>query len=1518
MVSTKIKNKKKNTKKNNTKKKILNRRKNGKKYTKIQKGGGEYDPKNNEVNYQKINKILEELYPDKGERNIKLSAKFGDTYGDMIQEIDKLEDEKKKEYNSILENFRRYYLVLFNNQKPKIIIKNINFFEVLEHDRKNDLNLIKAESSKPNPQPSEEEKLKNIFKDYKDDFNQKSLDIDKKIIEEKTEYDKINTKNDLNSLIVIEKNIDSIKIFIEKQIQKYKESLISISKLSNLYKGTENEALFKTLFNEEILKKWLSNQEKYEMSFSIIETNHILKLNNKINVKEAEAKKKADEEAKKKEKETKKKAEEDSKEDKKKKTTKNTKNQANAVIQTNDIKHFWYRDWPDHGAPNITTPNTNIKKNFIDFVNILLYDIKNNKGGTVIHCSAGVGRTGTLFVILKICLDKNKYLSEIVDGEVTNDEIVAAIEYGRQHRISIVQSQEQYQFINKILLINKTKPIKEFNFINSYETTNNMIKANECKKHNRWGNMFPYDKTRVVLDKIDGDSDECSDYINANYLNTELGTDAGKIEIDNDDNFCGFVIATQCPTPTSKPNFLRMLSKFELNIKRIIMVTNLVEKGAIKCDDYTETNIGNLGLPINKENKDTFGNIGIYKIKDNKLEFQGSIKIDSELKKVSNEKKDAAKIASDKIAADKLAADKKVKDDKKAADDTKAADAKIAEDHKKAAKIAAKKAEDEKKAAKIAAKKAEDEKKAASKIAAKLVNKIINPLVSDDKKADAKIVEDKTKQEQEKQRKEQEKQNQKQKLTKKNTNLNNQKQIDLINELIKRIYIDQSEIDNFYKLSLYDAYINIGPKLNENTKTNENNRQKTREDYKLFMEFYNKSIDEGKKNTKMKTLLIQPQQLSFLSKIFTKKQPANIVIDPNKIDADEAKKLADEKIAVKAKKLADEKIAAEAKKLADEKIASDKIAADKIAADKIAADKIAADKIAADKIIAAKIAANEKLAAEKAADEKKAAEANKDDDNKPKIGWDFEGVVQLDVKPTINNETLRKSIIDTEIIQYKLNENLLKFILSIKNDFYHCLIFNDTYNKTTVNDILTKYKLEKENYFDSTRVFNNILKEDTKKSIKINYYFDASNYNLFSLRDSKITFLKKELKKIYKFFPETLYDRYDHLKDLSKAIGTLNPIIVDVNLVLSDDVPIEDDITNIKVLTYNIENNIKDNTKLVNIKKILNDNMTNNVDFICLQEFAYVYTKLYKINDVQQKHKKRKNNTDYDSYTFDSTKGHPFEKLKKEISPLDASFKNNMNKYDYVYYYENPEMQFTFYDKTKYKIVQTTDGNDLIVNGKTSNNTRPFTLIVLNKIGTEINIVLINVHFPHTKKFNNNSINYFIVKAIKNHTLLENIKYYLKKSRIIIAGDFNRNVYSNPNKDTFFSNKAEKTKSKNIEEIDNSAYGLKLFSGLFDDDENTKNKSIIMYNIATKANTFEKFTNGDRHVDNVLDSFGLQHKFEYFGDDHSIASDHTAVLVRLLDATPIYDLKDLKFNDVSDISDISGISGVNAINYCYP
>ena len=293
---------------------------------------------------------------------------------------------------------------------------------------------------------------------------------------------------------------------------------------------------------------------------------------------------------------------------------------------THSITHFWYRDWPDHGVP--TRDEISV---FVDFIDTLYADIKTNAGGTVIHCSAGVGRTGTVFVILKLCLEKEDSLSNLMNSNrVTYDDIKNAVSYVRLRRQNTVQTKDQFVFICNIFDID----LSEHNIQKDYDEFANIKLPSVCasspqnnlknNSKNRYADILPYDDTRVKLNN----TDDCNtDYINASNLTmaldrsicTNLRLNVELCHSPKHKVFNGNVIAAQGPKANTTDDFLQMLENPDLNIKRIIMVTNFIEKGINKCEDYSRGILSNLGKNIN------FGNITEFKLQRNssdKLELK--------------------------------------------------------------------------------------------------------------------------------------------------------------------------------------------------------------------------------------------------------------------------------------------------------------------------------------------------------------------------------------------------------------------------------------------------------------------------------------------------------------------------------------------------------------------------------------------------------------------------------------------------------------------------------------------------------------------------------------------------------------------------------------------------------------------------------------------------------------------------------------------------------------------------------
>ncbi|CCD70685.1 Protein-tyrosine phosphatase [Caenorhabditis elegans] len=102
----------------------------------------------------------------------------------------------------------------------------------------------------------------------------------------------------------------------------------------------------------------------------------------------------------------------------------------NAVVKI--VKHIHWRNWPDHGVPD----------NFLSPFRLLTV-VKNCTKPIVVHCSAGVGRTGTLALIL-IILE-----SICLPDFIGVPRLLAKL---REERFRAVQTEMQYLYAHRCVL----------------------------------------------------------------------------------------------------------------------------------------------------------------------------------------------------------------------------------------------------------------------------------------------------------------------------------------------------------------------------------------------------------------------------------------------------------------------------------------------------------------------------------------------------------------------------------------------------------------------------------------------------------------------------------------------------------------------------------------------------------------------------------------------------------------------------------------------------------------------------------------------------------------------------------------------------------------------------------------------------------------------------------------------------------------------------------------------------------
>ncbi|XP_051788050.1 tyrosine-protein phosphatase non-receptor type 6 isoform X1 [Erpetoichthys calabaricus] len=103
---------------------------------------------------------------------------------------------------------------------------------------------------------------------------------------------------------------------------------------------------------------------------------------------------------------------------------------------TREIWHYQYLSWPDHGVPE--EPGGVLS--FLEQVNAKQQEIL-GAGPIVVHCSAGIGRTGTIIVIDMLVDTIN------IKGVDCDIDIQKSIQMVREQRSGMVQTEAQYKFI---------------------------------------------------------------------------------------------------------------------------------------------------------------------------------------------------------------------------------------------------------------------------------------------------------------------------------------------------------------------------------------------------------------------------------------------------------------------------------------------------------------------------------------------------------------------------------------------------------------------------------------------------------------------------------------------------------------------------------------------------------------------------------------------------------------------------------------------------------------------------------------------------------------------------------------------------------------------------------------------------------------------------------------------------------------------------------------------------------------
>ncbi|XP_023217014.1 receptor-type tyrosine-protein phosphatase T-like isoform X3 [Centruroides sculpturatus] len=300
--------------------------------------------------------------------------------------------------------------------------------------------------------------------------------------------------------------------------------------------------------------------------------------------------------------------------------------------EVREIKQFHFTTWPDHGVPMYAIAVSNF------ILKTRTYKPK-DKSPIVFHCSAGIGRTGTL-ILIDSMLDMAAAENHV--------DLLSQLHIMRQQRINMVETMDQYYLACQCLIealctektsitcsefiptLNRLKTVDPKTGLTQFHVQFEklskicpLLKTTDCRSaldptnqgKNRSDKIIPPDRSRPILKVTNGNPE--SSYINAVYVNGYKQKDA--------------FLVTQIPLPETVSDFWRMA--FSSKTSTIVLLNELDP-----IDEFTLQTC----MQYWPENTETYEDVEVKKVSEEK---HGDIIVRTfELRNISNQEETVTKV----------------------------------------------------------------------------------------------------------------------------------------------------------------------------------------------------------------------------------------------------------------------------------------------------------------------------------------------------------------------------------------------------------------------------------------------------------------------------------------------------------------------------------------------------------------------------------------------------------------------------------------------------------------------------------------------------------------------------------------------------------------------------------------------------------------------------------------------------------------------------------------------------------